>query len=266
MFTTVRDLIEVAYDDSKVLGAGMPINGSRMKKAENVLNMILLEEFVAGLPVSKEIIGHQFTGASTYTIGTEAREFPLDPADIVDPLVTTEWIDPDILVSAMPESIDRVVFKSGTTRYDAYSMSSGEYYGRGSDAVSTQYPSKFYYERQGFDTGFATLNFIGNPTDLSEIVVSTSVGSVDQNTLLTMLPKEIIPYITHQMAYKLADQNGVDWTRCKMEANRAYALYKSSTDDLEDAYSQDSLTANIQSPFGASDRTKGMRQINSGEQ
>lgn len=265
MFTTVRDLIEVAYDENKVIGFGMPITGTRMKKAENVLNMILLEEFVAGLPVSKELIEFQFTGARTYTIGTEEREFSLDAADIVDPAITTEFISPDILVSVMPESIDRIVFKSGTIRYDSYPMSSGTYYGRGSDTSTVQYPANFYYERQGFDIGFATINFIGNPTNLSDIVVTTSVDSIDQSTLINVIPKEIIPYITHEMAFRLADHNGIITDRIKMESNRAYALYQTSTDDLEDAYCQDSLRASIQNPFGSADGDKAMRQLISGE-
>lgn len=249
---TIRDIVESSLYASKVLGANMPITGARMNRGVDILNMILLEEFVAGLPSVKEIINHTFTGARTYTIGTANRT--------IDGVVTS----PDILVSVMPDSIDRIVQLSGDIRYSAYPITSGQYYGRGNDVTTSEYPTEFYYNRQGFGDNFATINFIGNPSHPAEIVVTSTSDIVVQSTSLSIVPKAIIPYLTHELSFRYADENGIDAIRQKMQANKAYKLYQMSSDDTDIGRSDESFSTNV-SPFGSADAIKSQRQIMSGE-
>lgn len=249
---TVRDLVEEAYIASEVLGEGMGLNGDQLKIGLRVANIILLEEFVEGIKMSTEAIPISFNGSSHYTIGTGTVELAgIDTS-------------PDFLVTVIPESIDSIIIiPSSNNRYTCNNTNAQTYYSRPNDLNTTNTPEWFYFERQAYSVGFPTINFIGNPTGSGEIISTPSNTDLLASTLLSNVPKTIIPYLLHEMTYRIAMRNEIDGTYHKSLANKAHIRFVASSTPQEQ-YTINSSYLGFNDTQNSFDYNRGKQQIAGG--
>ena len=214
MAYTIRNLIDDAYHKSGVVGIGMTMQSYQLSEGLSALNLILDDVYAVNQHIATITLPVTFDGRADYTFGPQPEDILTDPV-------------PDIEIDIIPLVIEGIITTNGGVRNTCVNTTPEKYYARSLDSISNAIPAEFFYERT---SPLATIRFFeGTPSGPGELIYKQALVEVTANTSYTGFPKSLRPYLVHKLGAVLAADNAFDATNLHIEANSAWARYRTST-------------------------------------